>query len=140
MVDFGDLLKKHSKAILVGIPGAFTPVCSQTHWPGFLARMPELKAKGVEQVYCMSVNDAYTMQAWGDSTENCWESGAQLIADGNGEATTAMNLQCDCSEWRMGSLRCKRFAAIVCDGKFTVLNVDEDGLDQSSVEAILALL
>ena len=140
-VDFGSLLQKHKKAVLIGLPGAFTPTCSQAHFPNFISRMSELKSKGVEALYCMSVNDAYAMQAWGDALPGCWDSGAiMLVADGNGDATKALGLECDCSEWRMGTLRCKRFAAVVVDGQFTALNVDEDGLKDSSVEAILALL
>ena len=140
-VDFGDLLRSHKLAILVGVPGAFTPTCSQSHLPGYVDRIPDLLSAGVEAVYCMSVNDAFVMQAWGDATPGCWDSGAiKLVADGNGEATDAIGMTCDCAEWRMGKARCKRFAAIVRDGKFDVVNVDEDELENTSVEAILAML
>lgn len=146
-VDFGDLLRSHKLAILFGVPGAFTPTCSQSHLPGYVDRISDLKAAGVEAVYCMSVNDAFVMQAWGDATPGCWgDHGGggggviRLVADGNGEATDAIGMACDCAGWRMGKVRCKRFAAIVRDGKFVVVNVDEDELVNTSVEAILALL
>jgi peroxiredoxin len=108
--------------------------------PGFIRKAAELKAKGVEAVYCLSVNDAWTMQAWGDTTAGCWDSGLQLIADGNGDATRALDLLCDCTAWRMGKVRCERFAAIIRDGEFTYLGVDKDGVQDSSVDAILAVL
>ncbi len=155
-VDFGNLLRSHRLAILVGVPGAFTPTCSRAHLPGYVDRMPELVNLGVEAVYCMSVNDAYVMQAWGDATPGCW-GGAEggdddddggtktvvLIADGNGEATASIGMTCDCTEWRMGRVRCRRFAAIVRDGRFDVFNIgDDDGDDlaNTGVEAILSLL
>ncbi|KAL3805468.1 hypothetical protein ACHAW5_007140 [Stephanodiscus triporus] len=140
-VDFGDLLRSQSLAILVGVPGAFTPTCSQNHLPGYVNRMSDLLSFGVEAVFFMSTNDAFVMQAWGDATPGCWDSAkVRLIADGNGEATDAMGMTFDCAEWMMGSRRCKRFAAIVRNGKFDVVNVDEDDLENTSVEAILELL
>lgn len=145
-IDFGDLLRSHKLAILIGIPGAFTPTCSQIHLPGYISRISDLVAKGVEVVYCMSVNDVYVMQAWGDATPDCWGSGSiKLIADGNGEGTTSIGMGYDETKSRMGTVRCKRFAAIIRDGKFDVFNVDENDLGDLdvhgvSIEAILALL
>jgi peroxiredoxin len=151
-VDFGDLLRSHRLAILIGVPGAFTPTCSQSHLPGYVNRMSELSNLGVEAVYCMSVNDAYVMQAWGDATPGCWVGPGEddgdgwkvaLIADGNGEATASMGMTCDCTEWRMGGGRCKRFAAIIRNGRFDVFNVgdeDDDDMANTSAEAILSLL
>ena len=146
-IDFGDLLRSHKLAILIGIPGAFTPTCSQKHLPGCIDRISDLvNKKGVEAVYCMSVNDMYVMQAWGDATIGCWDSGyIKLIADGNGEATKAIGMGYDESKSRMGSVRCKRFAAIIRNGQIDICNVDEDDLGDLhlhgvSVESILALL
>ena len=166
VVDFGDLLRSHRLAILIGVPGAFTPTCSQRHLPGYADRVSELMTFGIEAVYCMSVNDAYVMQAWGDATRGCWgddedgedgttttttttttgrrrRPGIALIADGNGEATASLGMTCDCTEWRMGGGRCRRFAAIIRDGRFDVFNVgddDDDDMTNTCVEAILSLL
>ena len=146
-IDFGDLLRSHKLAILIGVPGAFTPTCSQAHIPGYIDHISELvEQKGVEGVYCMSVNDMYVMQAWGDATPGCWDSGfIKLIADGNGEATNAIGMGYDETKSRMGSIRCKRFVAIIRNGKVDICNVDEDDLGDLhihgvSVESILALL
>jgi peroxiredoxin len=146
-IDFGDLLRSHKLAILIGVPGAFTPTCSQQHLPGYIDRITDLvETHGVEAVYCMSVNDMYVMQAWGDAILNCWDSGfIKLIADGNGEATNAIGMGYDESKSRMGSIRCKRFVAIIRNGQVDICNVDEDDLGNLhlhgvSVESILALL
>ncbi len=119
------------------LPSLFLP---QVHFPGFIKNADALRQKGVSEIYCLSVNDAYVMQAYGDSLEGCWDSGCKLIADGNGEVTKAMNLVLDCSDYRMGNNRCVRFGAIVENGLITTLNIDKDDLKDSSVESILAAL
>ena len=138
-VDFGALLKSHKKAVVFAVPGAFTPTCSAQHLPGFITLSPELKKKGVDAVYCLSVNDKYVMKSWGDATPGFGSSGIKLVADGNGEFTTALGFEKDATGSRMG-VRSKRYALIVESGKVTAVNVDEKGLDNSSAEKILALL
>lgn len=134
--DFGEVLKSHKKCVLFAVPGAFTPTCSIKHLPGFIAKMDELKRAGVEDVYCMAVNDKFVMKAWAKSVDDCEKSGIKLVADGNCDYTKKLDLVKDCTGGRM-QLRTQRFAAIIENGKFTTVNVDENGLDSSSAEAIL---
>ena len=124
------------KVVLFAVPGAFTPTCSAAHLPGFVVHVDEIKAKGVDTVACMSVNDVFVMHAWGQSAN---AEHIQMLADGNGTFTEALGLVLDGSGFGMGS-RSKRFAMIVDDGVVTLLNVDEAALDGSSAEAILAAL
>ena len=133
----GELLGK-GKVVLFGLPGAFTPTCSDHHLPGFVIRAEELKAKGVDTVACVSVNDAFVMKAWGQ-TQDVGDK-VVLIADGNGDFTRAMDLVFDGSGIGLGA-RSKRYAAIIEDGIITTLNVEsKPGLDVSSAESILAAL
>lgn len=134
--DFGELLKSHKKCVLFAVPGAFTPTCSVKHLPGFISKIDEFKRAGVEDVYCMAVNDKFVMKAWAKDVDNCEKSGIKLVADGNCEFTKKLELVKDCTGGRM-QLRTQRFAAIIENGKFTTLNVDENGLDSSSAEVIL---
>jgi peroxiredoxin len=138
-VDFGDVLKGHKRAVLFAVPGAFTPTCSAQHLPGFVKQASALKAKGVDAIYCLSVNDKYVMKSWGDATEGFGKSGIKLVADGNGEFTKALGFEKDATGSRMG-LRSKRYALIVENGKITSVNVDEKGLENSSAEKILEQL
>jgi peroxiredoxin len=124
------------KVVLFAVPGAFTPTCSAAHLPGFVVHVDDIKAKGVDTVACMSVNDVFVMHAWGQSAN---AEHIQMLADGNGTFTEALGLVLDGSGFGMGS-RSKRFAMIVDDGVVTLLNVDEAALDGSSAEAILAAL
>ena len=137
--DFGALLRSHKKAILFAVPGAFTPTCSVSHLPGFIANADAMRSKGVDAIYCISVNDRFVMKCWGDATAGFSTSGVQLVADGNGEFTTALKLVKDATGSRMG-LRSQRYAMIVESGKITAINIDTKGLEKSSAEAILALL
>ena len=133
----GELLGK-GKVVLFGLPGAFTPTCSDHHLPGFVIRAEDLKAKGVDTIACVSVNDAFVMKAWGQ-TQDVGDK-VVLIADGNGDFTRAMDLVFDGSGIGLGS-RSKRYAAIIEDGIITTLNVEtKPGLDVSSAESILAAL
>lgn len=136
---FGDILSAHKKAVIFAVPGAFTPTCSEKHLPGFIERAHNLREAGVEEIYCLSVNDLFVMKAWGKSYENFADSGIKLVADGNGDYTRALGLEVDLSAYRLG-LRCKRFAAIVENGVFTTLEIDDAGFEKSSAEAILAIL
>jgi peroxiredoxin len=124
--------------VLFGVPGAFTPTCSDHHLPGFVIRVDELEAKGVDRVYCVSVNDAFVMAAWGQA--NQVEGKVGLIADGSATFTKAMGLDVDLTGGGLG-VRSKRYAAIIKDGIVSHLAVEETlALDVSSAEAVLKAL
>jgi peroxiredoxin len=126
------------KVVLFGLPGAFTPTCSAKHLPGFTEKADELRAKGVDVVACLSVNDAFVMGAWGRDNK-CFGK-VTLLADGNGDFTRALGTEVDLSGSLMGS-RCRRFAAIFDDGVCTAVHLEEPGkFEVSSAEAILKLL
>ena len=126
------------KVVLFGVPGAFTPTCSDYHLPGFVLRSNELKAKGVDKVFCVAVNDPFVMKAWGESQGIADE--VTLLADGNGEFATATGLVLDAHGSAMGN-RSRRFAAILQDGVVTSLEVEPGGgLTVSSAESILSKL
>ena len=133
-----DTLFTGKKVVLFAVPGAFTPTCSNKHLPGFIEKADEIRAKGVDDIICMSVNDAFVMKAWGE------ERGAgdkvRMIADGNGDLTKALGLDFDGSGIGFG-LRSQRFAAIVQNGVVKKLAVDAGGkFEVSSAEAILKAL
>jgi peroxiredoxin len=113
------------KVVLFGVPGAFTPTCSDYHLPSYVIRRQELVDKGVETVACISVNDAFVMDAWGNSL-NVGDS-VLMLADGNGEFAAAIGLEMDGSGFGLGS-RSQRYAMVLEDGVVTVLNV-EPGAD-----------
>lgn len=117
---------------------AFTPTCSEKHLPGFIDKLSELKAKGVDEVYCMSVNDKFVMKSWGEAA-SATDAGIKMVADGNGEFTAAMGLTADKTGGRMG-MRCTRFAAVIDNGIIKTLNVDSAGFETSSAEQILSAL
>ena len=122
------------KVVLFAVPGAFTPTCSNAHLPGYVVKADELKAKGVDDIVCLSVNDAFVMDAWGKD-----KNAEQLlmVADGNGDFTKALGLEMDGSGFGLGT-RSQRYAMIVDDGKVTKLAVEEPGkLEVSAAEAIL---
>jgi peroxiredoxin len=124
--------------VLFGLPGAFTPTCSDYHLPGFVVRAEDLKAKGVDRVFCVSVNDAFVMGAWGKVNEV--EGKVELIADGSAELTKALGLEVDLTGGGLG-VRSKRYAMVIKDGVVTHLAVEETlGLDVSSADAVLAAL
>ena len=126
------------KVVLFAVPGAFTPTCSDHHLPGFVLRAEELRAKGVDSVVCVAVNDAFVMGAWGQA-QKVGDS-VVMVADGNGEFTKAMGLEMDASAVGLGR-RSQRYAAVVEDGVVTALFVEpESGLRVSSVESVLASL
>jgi peroxiredoxin len=126
------------KVVLFGVPGAFTPTCSDHHLPGFVLRAGELRAKGVDTVVCVSVNDPFVMGAWGKDQHA--EGKVVMLADGNGELTEALGLTMDGSGFGLGS-RSQRYAAILDDGVVTWLAVEPGpGLQASSVEEVLAAL
>lgn len=133
-----DELFSGKKVVLFAVPGAFTPTCSNQHLPGYIEQADAMKAKGVDEIICLSVNDAFVMAAWGE------DRGAgdkvRMIADGNGDLTKAIGLEMDGSGIGFG-LRCQRFAAIVDNGTVTKLAVEEPmKFEVSAAEAILAAL
>ncbi|MGH7788725.1 MAG: peroxiredoxin [Candidatus Binatia bacterium] len=135
-VSLGDLFKG-KKVVLFAVPGAFTPTCSMKHLPGFVEKAAEIKAKGVDEIVCMAVNDAFVMGAWGDSQKA--HGKVRMVADGNGDFTKALGLELDASGFGMGH-RSQRFALIVKDGKVEHVLIDPKGLDQSSAETVLSKL
>jgi glutaredoxin/glutathione-dependent peroxiredoxin len=135
-VSVGDLFKG-KKVVLFAVPGAFTPTCSMKHLPGFVEHAAQIKAKGVDEIVCMAVNDAFVMGAWGDNQKA--HGKVRMVADGNAELTKALGLELDASGFGMGH-RSKRFALIAKDGKVEHLLVDPSGLDQSSAQTVLSKL
>ena len=107
------------KVVLFALPGAFTPTCSAAHLPGYVANADKIKAKGVDSVVCLSVNDAFVMSAWG-ADKNAEE--LIMLADGNGDFTSAVGLEMDGSAFGLGK-RSQRYAMIAEDGVVTALNV-----------------
>jgi peroxiredoxin len=126
------------KVVLFAVPGAFTPTCSDHHLPGFVMRADELRAKGVDKVVCVSVNDPFVMSAWGND-QHVGRS-VVMLADGNGEFAAAMGRTMDGSGFGLGS-RSQRYAAIIDDGVVTWLGIEPGpGLAASSAEEVLAAL
>jgi peroxiredoxin len=124
--------------VLFGVPGAFTPTCSDHHLPGFILRAEELRAKGADKVVCVAVNDPFVMGAWGQD-QNVGDA-VVMLADGNGELTQAMGLTMDGSGFGLGT-RTQRYAAILRDGVVTWIAVEPGpGLKVSSAEEVLAAL
>ena len=129
---------KGKKVVLFAVPGAFTPTCSAKHVPGFVQNDAALKAKGVDAVACLSVNDAFVMGAWGK--EQKADGKVVMLADGNGDFTRAVGLELDATANGLGK-RSKRYAMIVDNGVVTTLNVESPGaFEVSSAEAVLKAL
>jgi len=131
-----DEIFKGKKVVLFAVPGAFTPTCSNAHLPGFVVNVDAIKAKGVDTVACMSVNDAFVMGAWSDAQN---AENILMLADGNGALTQALGLELDATGFGMGK-RSKRFALVANDGVVEYLGVDAGALEASSAEAILKAL
>ncbi len=126
------------KVVLVSVPGAFTPTCSASHLPGFVNNAADLRAKGVDTVACMSVNDVFVMNAWGKD-QDAGED-VQMLADGNGEYAKALDLEMDGTAFGMG-MRGQRFAIVVDDGTATHVAIEEPGqFEVSKAESILSAL
>lgn len=122
---------------LVGVPGAFTPTCSAKHLPGFVEQASALKAKGVDAIACMSVNDAFVMDAWGKD-QGVGEN-VELIADGDGSFAQSLGLQLNTGSF--GGPRVQRFSAVVENGVVRQLNVEEGGaFEVSGAEKLLEQL
>ena len=136
---------KGRKVVLFAVPGAFTPGCSMTHLPGFVVKVDEIKAKGVDEVICTSVNDVFVMHAWG---KNQNAEHLTMLADGNGALATALGLTMDASGFEMGPVRSQRYAMIVNNGIIEAFlpeegfrdNADDDPYGESSPQNVLEVL
>ncbi|MGI1677647.1 MAG: peroxiredoxin [Cellvibrionaceae bacterium] len=129
-------ITKGKKTVIFAVPGAFTPGCSMAHLPGFVVNADTIKAKGVDVIACLAVNDAFVMGAWGKA-QNAEE--IMMLADGSAEYTKALGLELDATGFGMG-IRSKRYAMLVDDGKVTYLGVDAKDIEKSAADAILAEL
>lgn len=126
------------KIVLFGVPGAFTPVCSSQHLPGYIRNVGALRAKGVDSILCLSVNDIFVMEAW--ARDRGASDAVTLVADGSAEFTRAVGLDFDASSFGMGT-RSQRYALVAEDGVVRHLGIETPmKFDVSSVEAILAAL
>jgi len=126
------------KVALFSVPGAFTPTCSAKHLPGYLDKLDDLKAKGVDEVACTAVNDAFVLGAW--SKSNNADGKVTMLADGNAEFAKAVELTMDGSKFGLG-LRGQRYSMLVEDGVVTQLNVEAPGeFKVSSAEHMLEQL
>ena len=130
-----DELFAGKKVVVFALPGAFTPTCSAKHLPGFIQHAAEIKKKGIDAIACVSVNDVFVMNAWGE------QQGAgdkvMMLADGNGELTAALGLEMDGTKYGMGK-RSQRYSMLVENGVVKQLNVEEPGaFSVSSAEHIL---
>lgn len=125
------------KVALFSVPGAFTPTCSAKHLPGFVDKADELKAKGIDEIVCTAVNDAFVMGAWGKASGS---DSVTMLADGNGELPAAVDLVMDGSGFGMGK-RGQRFSMVINDGVIEQLNVEAPGqFEVSSAEYMLGQL
>ena len=133
-----DQLFAGKKVVLFSVPGAFTPTCDARHLPGFVQHAADFKAKGVDTVACMAVNDVFVMKAWGKAS--AVEDTVLMLADGNAEYAKALGLELDATGFGMG-IRGKRFALIVENGVATGLFIEGPGeFKVSSAEHVLGQL
>ncbi len=133
-----DDLFKGKKVVLFAVPGAFTPTCSAKHLPGFVQSADAIKAKGVDTIACVAVNDAFVMGAWGKDQKA--EGKVQMLADGSGKFADAVGLSLDLTERGMGK-RSQRYSMIVDDGVVKSINVEQGGaFEVSDANTILKQL
>ena len=131
-------LVKGKTIVIFGLPGAYTPTCSAKHVPGYLSNFDALKRKGVDEIWCISVNDAYVMGAWGKDQKA--EGKVRMMADGSADYTKKLGLETDLTARGMG-VRSKRYALIARDGIVEALNVEAPGkFEVSNAETILKAL
>jgi peroxiredoxin len=131
-------LFKGKKAVLFGVPGAFTPTCSDGHLPGFVQRAADIKAKGVDLIACVAVNDVFVMHAWGNARGV--DDNITMLADGNGDFARAMGLDLDSRAFGMG-IRSNRYAAVIENGVLKALLRDiPPEVQHSSADAVLRAL
>jgi peroxiredoxin len=126
------------KVALFALPGAFTPTCSAKHLPGFIKHSEALKAKGIDAIACVSVNDAFVMGAWGEQQKA--GDTVMMLADGNGDFTRALGLEMDATKFGMGK-RSQRYSMVVDNGVVKQLNVEAPGaFEVSSADHMIGLL
>lgn len=137
-VKTGELLKGAKKAIVFGVPGAFTPGCSKQHLPGYVTDFDELKKKGVDLIVCVSVNDSFVMHAWGEAHKATGK--IRMLADPNAELTKALGL--DKAIPALGGIRCRRFSALVESGVIKHILPEPEGVPMqcSTSNHMLSLL
>jgi peroxiredoxin len=130
-----DELTKNKKVVIFGLPGAFTPTCSAKHVPSYVSHIEELKAKGVDDIVCVSVNDAFVMGAW--SRDQQASGKVRMLGDGSGTWTKALGLELDLNARGMGT-RSQRYSMLVDDGIVKALNVEQAGkYEVSGAETML---
>ena len=134
-----DELFRGKKVALFAVPGAFTPTCSQRHLPGYVDKAAELKAKGVDTIACVAVNDAFVMDAWGKN-QNCGDK-VMMLADGSGEFAKALGMELDMKSRGLG-VRSQRYSMLVDNGTVKSLNVETQPgqVEASSADAMLKAL
>ena len=126
------------RVVIFGLPGAYTPTCSAKHVPGYVQKLADLKAKKIDEVWCVSVNDGYVMAAWGREQKAIGK--VRMLGDGNGDFAKKLGLETDLSGGGMG-LRMKRFSMLVDDGVVKQLNIEAPGkFEVSNAETMLAQL
>jgi len=123
-VNILELFSGAKKGIIFAVPGAFTPGCSKTHLPGYVDKFATIKEKGVDLVACVSVNDPFVMEAWGEAHHATGK--IRMLADTNGEFTKAIDMELDLKA-ALGSVRSKRYSLLVENGVVTHVNVEPDG-------------
>jgi peroxiredoxin len=131
-------LVKGKKIVVFGLPGAYTPTCSAKHVPSYLQHYDALKVKGVDEIWCLSVNDAFVMGAWGRDQKTSGK--VRMMADGSAEYVRKLGLEIDLSARGMG-IRCQRFSMLVDNGVVKSLNIEAPGkYEVSGAETMLAQL
>lgn len=127
------------RVVLFAVPGAFTPTCSNTHLPGYVEKADALRAKGVDEIWCVAVNDGFTMAAWGQSVDALGK--VRMLGDGSGELARKLGLELDLTANGMG-VRMKRFSSFIDDGVVKLLHVEPSGggLEVSDVDTMLGAL
>lgn len=129
----GDLVKG-KKIVIFAVPGAFTPTCSEKHAPGFIQQAAAFKARGVDEIWCIAVNDAFVMGAWGRQLNA--NGTVRMMADSSAEFTKALGLDADFSKAGLGT-RSQRYSMLVDDGVVRQLNVEQPGKFEASDAATL---
>jgi peroxiredoxin len=131
-------LFRGKRAVLFAVPGAFTPTCSDYHLPGFVELADDIRARGIDLIACVAVNDHFVMEAWGKARDV--GDKILMLADGNGDFARAVGMDADISRFGLG-VRSRRYAALIEDGVMKALNLDQPGrFEASSAEKILESL